>query len=81
MKRIESAPGKIKAAEGVQENPWQEVAVRELNEIISLLVISFIHNLRTKEVNFLPHNNLENRQIVFYDGIGPDQILAIPSNR
>ena len=33
MKRIESALGKIKAAEGVQENPWQEVVVRELNEI------------------------------------------------
>ena len=33
MKRIESALGKIKAADKVQEIPWQEVVVRELSEI------------------------------------------------
>jgi hypothetical protein len=33
MKRIESALGNIKAADEVQEIPWQEVVVRELSEI------------------------------------------------
>jgi glutamate formiminotransferase len=33
MKRIEFALGKIKAADKIQQIPWQEVVVRELNEI------------------------------------------------
>jgi hypothetical protein len=33
MKRIESVLGRIKAADKVQENQWQEVVGRELNEI------------------------------------------------
>jgi len=33
MKRIESAFEKIKAADKIQEDPWQEVVLRELNEI------------------------------------------------
>jgi hypothetical protein len=33
MKRIESALEKIEAADKIQESPWQEVVVRELNEI------------------------------------------------
>ena len=33
MKRIEFALGKIKAADKIQEIPWQEVVVKELNEI------------------------------------------------
>ena len=33
MKRIESALGKIKAADKVQEIPWQEVVLSELSEI------------------------------------------------
>ena len=33
MKRIESVLGTIKAADKVQENQWQEVVGRELNEI------------------------------------------------
>lgn len=33
MKRIEFALEKIKAADKIQEIPWQEVVVRELNEI------------------------------------------------
>jgi hypothetical protein len=33
MKRIESVLGKIKAADEIQENQWQEVVGRELNEI------------------------------------------------
>ncbi|HYA82679.1 MAG TPA: hypothetical protein VEH06_04420 [Candidatus Bathyarchaeia archaeon] len=33
MKRIESALEKIKAADKVQEIPWQEIVVRELSEI------------------------------------------------
>lgn len=33
MKGIESALGKIKAADKIQENPWQEVVMRELSEI------------------------------------------------
>ena len=33
MKRIQSALDKIKATDEIQESPWQEVVVRELNEI------------------------------------------------
>ena len=33
MKRIESALETIKAADKIQESPWQEIVVRELNEI------------------------------------------------
>src|SRR5437899_11872777 len=33
MKRIQIALEKIKAADKIQESPWQEVVVRELNEI------------------------------------------------
>jgi hypothetical protein len=33
IKRIEFALAKIKAGEKIQEIPWQEVVVRELNEI------------------------------------------------
>ena len=33
MKRIESVLGRIKAADILQENQWQEVVGRELNEI------------------------------------------------
>jgi hypothetical protein len=33
MKRIEFALDKIKATDEIQESPWQEVVVRELNEI------------------------------------------------
>jgi hypothetical protein len=33
MNRIESALGKIKDAYKVQENPWQEFVIQELNEI------------------------------------------------
>ncbi|PWU80456.1 MAG: hypothetical protein DLM72_12150 [Candidatus Nitrosopolaris wilkensis] len=33
MKRIEFALEKIKAGDKIQEIPWQEVVVRELNEI------------------------------------------------
>jgi hypothetical protein len=33
MKRIESALGKIKAADKVQDIPWQEVVLSELSEI------------------------------------------------
>jgi hypothetical protein len=33
MKRIESVLEKIKAADKVQENQWQDVVTRELNEI------------------------------------------------
>jgi hypothetical protein len=33
MKRIESVLEKIKAADKVQENQWQDVVARELNEI------------------------------------------------
>ena len=33
MKRIQSALEKIKAADKIQESPWQEVVVRESNEI------------------------------------------------
>lgn len=33
MRRIQSVLEKIKAADKIQESPWQEVVVRELNEI------------------------------------------------
>ena len=33
MRRIQFALEKIKAADKIQESPWQEVVVRELNEI------------------------------------------------
>jgi hypothetical protein len=33
MKRIESVLGQIRAADEAQENQWQEVVARELNEI------------------------------------------------
>ncbi|MFZ0896541.1 MAG: hypothetical protein WBE34_12530 [Candidatus Nitrosopolaris sp.] len=33
MKRIQSALDKIKATDEIQASPWQEVVVRELNEI------------------------------------------------
>ena len=33
MKRIKSALEKIKAADKIQETHWQEIVVRELNEI------------------------------------------------
>jgi hypothetical protein len=33
MKRIQSALENIKAADKIQESPWQEIVVRELNEI------------------------------------------------
>jgi hypothetical protein len=33
MKRIEYVLGQIKAADETQENQWQEVVTRELNEI------------------------------------------------
>ena len=33
MKKIQSALEKIKAADKIQESPWKEVVVRELNEI------------------------------------------------
>jgi hypothetical protein len=33
MKRIESALETIKAADKIQESPWQEIVVKELNQI------------------------------------------------
>ena len=33
IKRIQAALDKIKATDEIQESPWQEVVVRELNEI------------------------------------------------
>jgi hypothetical protein len=33
MKRIESVLGQIRAADEAQDNQWQEVVARELNEI------------------------------------------------
>jgi hypothetical protein len=33
MKKIESALGEIKAADKIQEDSWQDVVLRELNEI------------------------------------------------
>jgi hypothetical protein len=37
MKRIQSALEKSKAADKIQESPWQEVIVRELNEISKIV--------------------------------------------
>ena len=37
MKRIQSALEKIKAADKIQESPWEKVVVRELNEISKIV--------------------------------------------